>query len=129
MKVYRLEKHGSLLMTRAFVEGQSGKAYPKLLIDTGSTYTILSQEMLESIGSSPATATQRQRIITGSGYQIAPVVLLNSFSCFGKFLKDFYILGHTLPFGVYVDGLLGMDFLGKFDMEIRTKSGELVIRA
>lgn len=115
-------------MTRAFIEGQNGKAYPKLLVDTGSVYTIISQELLEFIGSSPAIASKRQRIITGSGYEVVPVVSIETFSCFSKSLKDFAVLGHTLPFGVYVDGLLGMDFLSNFDIEIRTKSGELIIR-
>jgi predicted aspartyl protease len=127
-KIYKLEKHGSLLMARTFIEGGKGKAYPKLLIDTGSAYTIVSKELLEFIGSSPAAAAKRQRIITGSGYEIVPVVSIETFSCFGKTLKDFSILGHTLPFGVYVDGLLGMDFLGRFDIEIKTKSGEIILR-
>ena len=113
-------------MTRTFVEGLK-KAYPKLLIDTGSAYTILSQEILEFIGASPISASKRQRIITGSGYEIVPVVNVETFSCFGQNMKNFSVLGHTLPLGVYVDGLLGMDFLTKFDMEIRTKSGELIV--
>ncbi len=115
-------------MVRAFIEGENGKGYPKLLIDTGSAYTICSQEILEFIGCSPATASKRQRIITGSGHMLVPVVFVDRFSCLGKAVKAFSILGHTLPFGVYVDGLLGMDFLGKFDMEIRTKNGEIVVK-
>lgn len=114
-------------MTRSLVEGDGGKAYPKLLVDTGSAYTILSQEMLESIGCSPATASKRQRIITGSGYEIVPVVTVGGFSCFGETLMGFSVLGHTLPMGVYVDGLLGMDFLGRIEIEIRTKVGEVVV--
>lgn len=128
MKSYKLERHGCLFMTRAFIRGESGKAYPKLLIDTGSAYTILSQEILEYIGSSSATATKKQRIITGSGYEIVPVIAVENFNCFGKTIKNFPILGHTLPFGVYVDGLLGMDFLCRFDLDIKTKNGEIVIR-
>jgi predicted aspartyl protease len=128
MKIYKLERHGCLLMVRAFVEGSNGKAYPKLLIDTGSAYTILSQEILEFIGSSPATAAKRQRIITGSGYEIVPVVPVQRFNCLGKILKGFPMLGHTLPFGVYVDGLLGMDFLSRFDIEIKTKAGEIIVK-
>lgn len=98
------------------------------MIDTGSAYTIVSQEILEFIGSSPATSQKRRRIITGSGYEIVPVVFIETFSCFGKSIKDFEVLGHTLPFGVYVDGLLGMDFLGKFDIEIKTRNGEIFIK-
>lgn len=53
---------------------------------------------------------------------------MSKFNCLGKLLKNFHILAHTLPFGVYVDGLLGMDFLNNFEIEIRIKKGEIIIR-
>lgn len=115
-------------MVRAFAEGPVGKAYPRLLLDTGSAYTLISQEILESIGCSPAVPKRTQRIITGSGYEIVPVVLAKKFHCMGKFLENYEILAHTLPFGTYVDGLLGMDFLGRFEVEIKLYSGEILIR-
>jgi predicted aspartyl protease len=126
--VYKAEKKGSLLLIRAYIEGASGKAYPKLLIDTGSAYTLISQEILESIGCSPALPKRNQRIITGSGYEIVPVVSVNQFNCLGRLINNFEIFAHTLPFGAYVDGLLGMDFLNKFEIEIRIYSGVILIR-
>ncbi len=128
MKIYKLERHGSLLMLRAFLEGPKGGTYPRLLLDTGSVYTIVAQEILENIGCSPAIAKKRQRIIAGSGYEIVPVVCLSSFHCLGRSLKGFEILAHTLPVGTYVDGLLGMDFLSRYDVEIRISPGEIHIR-
>ncbi len=92
MRVYRAEKSGSLLLVRAFVEGARGKAYPKLLLDTGSAYTLVSQEILESIGCSPAQPERTQRIITGSGYEIVPVVLVKRLNCMGSLLENFEIL-------------------------------------
>lgn len=114
-------------MLKAFIEGPEGKAYPRLLLDTGSAYTIISQEILENIGCSPSIAKERKRIITGSGYEIVPVVYINRFHCFGKSLEDFKVLAHTLPFGTYVDGLLGMDFMNLFEVEIRVGAGALLI--
>ncbi|MBI4690926.1 MAG: clan AA aspartic protease [Nitrospirae bacterium] len=128
MNIYKLERHGHLLMLKSFIEGGEGKAYPRLLLDTGSSYTIISQEILENIGCSPAIAQRRQRIITGSGYEIVPVVRLNKFHCLGKVIEGVEVLAHTLPYGTYVDGLLGMDFLNKFELEIRIHTGEIVIR-
>lgn len=128
MKIYKAERHGHLLMLRSSVEGPSGRSYPKLLLDTGSAYTIISQEILDSIGCSPTLPKRKQRIITGSGYEIVPVVSVNRFNCIGKYLEDFEILAYTLPFGVYVDGLLGMDFLNSFDTEIKILKGEILIR-
>ena len=114
-------------MVRIFVEGSLGKAYPKLLLDTGSAYTMISQEILESIGCSPTLPIRTQRIITGSGYEIVPVIIVNSFHCMGKPVDNFEVLAHTLPFGAYVDGLLGMDFLNRFEVEIKLYSGEILI--
>jgi len=128
MRVYKAEKRGALLLIRAFIEGTAGKAYPRLLLDTGSAYTLISQEILESIGCSPALPIRTQRIITGSGYEIVPVVSVNKFHCLGSLLDNFEIVAHTLPFGAYVDGLLGMDFLSRFEAEIKLYSGEILIR-
>ena len=118
----------TLFTLKSFILGSEGKAYPRLLLDTGSAYTIISQEILENIGCSPAIARKRQRIITGSGYEIVPVVRLKSFHCLGKVIENFEVLAHTLPFGTYVDGLLGMDFMNKFKVEIKIYSGELLIK-
>jgi aspartyl protease family protein len=128
MRIYKAEKRGALLLIKAFILGSSGKAYPKLLLDTGSAYTLISQEILESIGASPALPKRTQRIITGSGYEIVPVVSVNQFHCLGNLIENFEIFAHTLPFGAYVDGLLGMDFLNKFKAEINVYSGEIVTR-
>ena len=128
MRVYKAEKRGSLLLVRAFVEGTSGKAYPKLLIDTGSAYTLISREILESIGYSPALPERTKRIITGSGYEIVPAIRVNRIHCMDNLLEDFEILAHTLPLGAYIDGLLGMDFLSRFKFEIKLYSGEILIR-
>jgi len=127
MKIYRLERHGHLFMVKAFLEGFEGKAYAKLLLDTGSAYTIISQEILESIGCSPAFAKRKQRIITGSGYEIVPVVSLSTFHCLGKSIGGFEVLAHTLPFGTYVDGLLGMDFISLLEMELKISKGEILV--
>jgi predicted aspartyl protease len=128
MKAYKLECHGNLFMLKAFIEGITGKAYPKLLLDTGSAYTIISQEMLEGVGCSPAIARKRQKIITGSGSEIVPIVSLNRFHCLGESIENFEVLAHTLPFGTYVDGLLGMDFIKRFKIEIKIHSDEILIR-
>jgi len=60
------------LIARAAVTGPAGTKVINLLVDTGSTFTILPVEVLESIGLSPAESKEHERIATGSGYIIAP---------------------------------------------------------
>jgi hypothetical protein len=57
-----------------------------------------------------------------------PVVVVSKIYCLGKIIENKEILAHTLPFGTYVDGLLGMDFLSVFKIEIRPYTGEIVVQ-
>ena len=74
MTRYPLQRVGRLLVTKAAVSGPAGVHVVRLLVDTGSVYTILPVEVLESIGCSPASSHEHVRIITGSGYLIVPKV-------------------------------------------------------
>src|SRR5215475_12433468 len=111
MTRYLLERVGSLLLTKAAVSGSAGVKVVRLLVDTGLVSTILPVEVLESSGCSPAASTKHVRLITGSGYLIAPQVQVSWLQCLGKKIDQMLVVAHTLPFGSLVDGLLGMDFL------------------
>ena len=127
MKTYKLKKHGPLFVTKACVVGPHGMSYPNLLLDTGSAHTIIAQEIIYSIGYNFADPERSQRIITGSGYEIVPVVSVSKFYCLGQEIEHCQVLAHTLPFGVYVDGLLGMDFLSRFDVVMHFKKSRIII--
>ena len=128
MKIYKTQRIGSLMVVKAYIKGPEAVAYPRMLIDTGAVVTIVAQEILESLGCSPALASERRRIVTASGYEILPVVRVHNFSCCGYLTKDYPVVAHTLPFGTYVNGLVGMDFLKQFEIEISPFSGEIVAK-
>ena len=107
---YQLESYGNLVLTRAAVGGRDGVRVLKLLIDTGSTYTILPFEIL---------ARKRVRLTTASGDIIAPAVEVKWFHSLGRRIDNFRVVAHTLPFGTYIDGLLGMDFLTRIKAVIK----------
>ncbi len=111
MKLQKLIRIGHLLATRAFLKGKGGTKVLTLLIDTGSTYTIIPVEILESLGSSPAQSTDHVRIVTGNGILMVPRVVIPVFHCLGQEKMNFSVIGHTLPPAGPIDGLLGMDFL------------------
>lgn len=118
MKKHRLADSGTLLITKAAIAGPEGIIVLSLLVDTGSSYTIIPVEVLESCGCSSAESKKHLRVVTGSGFIVAPVVQLNWFSTFGIKIDNFNVIAHTLPFGGPIDGLLGMDFLRKFKARI-----------
>ncbi|MBI4684783.1 MAG: hypothetical protein HY755_06250 [Nitrospirae bacterium] len=66
MKKYKLENSGSLLITKAAIAGTDGIKILNLLVDTGSSFTIIPFEALESCGCSPVESNKHIRIVTGS---------------------------------------------------------------
>lgn len=118
MKTYRLANAGTLLITKAAIAGPDSIKILNLLVDTGSSYTIIPVEALESCGCSPTEAKKHLRIVTGSGFVVASVVQLNWFSTLGVKVDNFSVVAYTLPFSGPIDGLLGMDLLRKIKARI-----------
>jgi len=127
MRHYVLERSGNLLITKAAISGPSGITVLRLLVDTGSSYTVIPVEALEAIGCSPAAALERVRIITGSGTVIVPLVQVTRFQVLGEERVGWKVAAHTLPLGLPIDGLLGMDFLCDVKARIDLDAGSIEI--
>ena len=113
MKIYRLEKHGNLLYTTGAVKGNDVIVAAKLLIDTGSNYTILPYETLEKIGCDPSNRKPKIRILGANSTFLSPKIKVEWIHSLGFKFEDFPVLAHNLPTEFYADGVLGMDFLSR----------------
>jgi len=83
------------LLTKAAVSGPAEVRVLRLLIDTGSVYTIMPVEVLESIGCRPLVHAERMRLITGSGYLIVPKVQVLWFQGLGQKMDHMDVVAHT----------------------------------
>jgi aspartyl protease family protein len=100
----------------------------RLLVDTGSSYTVLRVNVVEALGCDLQNPLNRIRIPTGGGIIEAPVVAVTWFSCLGQRVENFSIVAHTLPATTFVDGLLGMDFLTRFQAVIYVGEAQIRLR-
>ena len=130
MKIYRVQRYGDLMLTTAYLQGPKLDISVKLLVDIGSTYTVISEKIMRRIGATVANVQDMQWIMTGSREERLPRLRLARFDCFGQSIFNFPVLVHTFPGRVerHIAGLLGMDFLKQFPIEIRTQSYEIMIR-
>ncbi len=127
MKTYTLIRIGKLFATKIALEGSGGKKILTLLLDTGSTYTIIPVEVLEALGTSPAKSKDHVRIVTGSGTLMVPRVSVSALYCLGTSRKNFPVIAHTLPPAGPIDGLLGMDFLSSLRSRLDLNRGILEV--
>jgi predicted aspartyl protease len=111
MTRYNLAVNRELFFTRAALRMKDSVAVRLFLIDTGSSYTLVSWEALTSLGIDTATSRLRRSIMTANGIIQVPEVTVEEFHCLGKVLKQFPVVAHSIPLGASVGGVLGMNFL------------------
>lgn len=127
MKKYKLEKHGNLLYTNGAVKGNGIIVAVKLLIDTGSSYTILPFATLIKIGRDPSFIKPTVQIVAANSLFVAPKVKVEWIHAFGLKFESFSVLAHNLPSAFYADGVPGMDFLTRAKATIDIANEQILL--
>ncbi|MGH7774953.1 MAG: retropepsin-like aspartic protease family protein [Candidatus Binatia bacterium] len=95
-------------------------------VDTGASITMIPRAKAKELGIDLEKRLPTIPIQTVSGMVRVPVVVLDSVEVGGMRVRDLTVAVHDLP---HADrpGLLGLDFLNHFRMEIDMKEGVLVL--
>ncbi len=117
--VVNMEIHGA--------DGRESRILP-VVFDTGASSTIIPWDVAISLGYDPASVTRQVKIITGSGVEYAPVITVRKLTAIGESIANIEVLCHDLPEDSKVDGLLGLNFLRYFDIDISFSKGTVDIR-
>jgi predicted aspartyl protease len=127
-KVYRLLRYGqNLLAVQATVGSREGGDFVRvrLLVDTGSSFTILPVQVLQNLGYDTRNPLRRQELVTGQGRIYVPVINVCWCNCVGQLIESFEIVAHDIPPNLRIDGLIGMDFLTFFQAVISVSDAEI----
>jgi clan AA aspartic protease (TIGR02281 family) len=114
----RFVTDGDLIVVEAFLAGPRGRAPGRFVLDTGAASTTMIPELAERIGYSPRDGVRRTRVHTAIGEEEGYILRVAELVVLGVAVTSFAIhvfdLGHD-----DIDGLLGMNFLGDLNIEIR----------
>jgi aspartyl protease family protein len=88
----------------------------EMLVDSGASMTVITRQMARSLGITEADVIDEIRFATANGNVVKPIVLVNVIE-FGGLARTRVPVAIAPP-GMEV-GLLGQDFLGRFDVSIR----------
>jgi len=83
----------------------------RLVLDTGAAITTLSPHHLAFAGYDPAGAPERVQLVTASGVESAPRLVVERLEALGHLRRNLAVVCHALPPRARVDGVLGLDFL------------------
>ena len=116
------EKQGQVVVIEAML---NGKTPAKLVVDTGATYTMISAATAKELDIDRSGNERRLPIQTANGMIQAPLTSLESINVGGVEMKNLAAVIHDVVPNSQLAGLLGLNFLSNFRMDIDTQKGLL----
>ena len=117
--------NGDLIFVDAVVVGPAGRATIQLLLDTGSVLTTLVPSIAQTIGYSAATSIMPTVTRTAAANEHGYLVQLVELSTLGITVAAVHVNVADLGYGV--DGVLGMNFLLDYNIEIRPAERRILV--
>jgi predicted aspartyl protease len=126
---YPLQKWGNIFLVQAAFGSQDNDLVvtAKLIVDTGASYTVISNRLMRTIAGVNATPLRQENIVTASQRMTAPVIAVPWMNCLGMQIDEFPTVALTLPTNTMVDGLLGVDFMKRCKAVIDIDRAEIVV--
>lgn len=117
-----MEKHGSVALVQATL---NNKRAAKFVVDTGASYTLISNAVAYDLGIQLGAKPKTMPFQTANGVIDAPITSIESISVGGLEIRNLLIAIHDAVPDPNVAGLLGLNFLSNFKLDIDTQKGLL----
>jgi clan AA aspartic protease (TIGR02281 family) len=116
------EKQGQVVIVEATL---NKKTAAKFVVDTGASYTMISSAMAKELDIDTEQSRRTAPFQTANGIIQAPLVSLDSISVGGMEIRNLTAAVHDVLSDPRIAGLLGLNFLSNFRMDIDTQKGVL----
>ncbi|HEY5922049.1 MAG TPA: retropepsin-like aspartic protease [Kofleriaceae bacterium] len=116
---------GDLIVVDAVVVGPTGRASVHLILDTGAVLTTLVPAIAESIGYTSVTGITPTVTRTAAADERGYLIQLVELAALGVTVPAVHANVADLGYGV--DGVLGMNFLLDFNIEIRPSERRILV--
>ena len=101
-------------------------AYQKFIVDTGASLVTIPRSTADELGLEVDAGNPMRKVFTAGGVKYAPEVTLSSITVEGWEVTDLKALVLDLP-NQAEWGLLGMNYLRRFRMDVNTENGVLLL--
>ena len=114
-------------MVPATLRGPRDALRVRLILDTGSAYTVFHPRLLTASGYDIDAPRTYVDIATASRRERAPLLIIESLEALGVTRARIAALARRLPPGVAADGLLGINFLRGSALTIDFRAGQISV--
>ena len=116
------EKQGQVVIVEAML---NKKTPAKFVVDTGASYTMISSAVAKELDIDTEQNRRTAPFQTANGVIQAPLVSLESITVGGMEIRNLTAAVHDVLADTTIAGLLGLNFLSNFRMDIDTQKGVL----
>ena len=95
-------------------------------VDTGATYTVISQELADALHLRPTPTTPRITLQTANGRIQVPLLTLDSLTIGDLESSHITVAIHQFDETSMITGLLGLNFLNRFQMTVDASQKQLI---
>jgi predicted aspartyl protease len=127
VKVRRFDPDDDLIIVKARVCGRHGSRRLTLALDTAASHTHVTPDIIDELGYNPAEGEAITAVRSAIGKEVGYMLRVQRFESLGFGFDEFLIHVHDLPTGFGIDGLLGLSFLKRFNYEIRSLEGRILV--
>lgn len=120
MRVSRFERREGLIIVEARVWGPLGARDLDLVLDSGSTDTLIVPEVLDGLGYSARQGEGITVIRSAVAEERGYLIRTTRFRALGHEASNFRIHAHDLPDDFGIHGLIGLNFLDQLDYTVRS---------
>ena len=125
---FPFEPDKNLIIVPTHLIGPAGETVAMLALDTGASYTLVNQDVLEWIGYDPSSLEKQIQITTGSGVERVPRLPIRKIEALGQIRENVDVICHTLPKTATIDGVLGLNFLRGLKLTLDFRAGLITLK-
>ncbi len=116
---------GELIVLRLTVGGVDPDTFRNVFValDTGASTTMIPTEVATDLGYD--LSNPNEQMITASGIVLTKRITVRKLTAIGETVENINVVCHDLPEGSIIEGLLGLNFLRHFDVNISFATGTI----
>ena len=95
---------------------------PVMALGTGARLTVITPKLADELGFEPNTIKPTVTVVGATGTASAALLKVASVSVGGVQLLNMPVICHELPPGLGLEGILGLNFLSHFNIEIHNEA-------
>jgi predicted aspartyl protease len=124
----KIRKNATAIILTPLIRGRKGICRIEMLLDTGATFTMIPWDIAEKLGYDPARSRKRIHLLTVSTSEVVPLITVEAIELYGHKVRNVEVACHDLPPASRVEGLLGLNFLRNFNIDLHFKRNLLEFR-